>query len=206
MRIADPRRLRADRDRSADGRARLGRRSAPVRWGGRCPGCHSVFRTASSCWRIHSRIRPSSSAGLMVRPAPEGSTVAHGRWACGPTRTAICTSRGGSDDVIISAGYRVRALRGGVPRSSRTAPWPRRLWSRPPMTSGEPWSGQWWSCVRGSRPALGAGDRAPGTCQARDRAVQIPPDRRVRGGAAQDGQRQGPTSPAPGGGELGFDE
>ena len=102
---------------------------------------------------------------------------------------------GRADDVIISAGYRIgpfevesalvshaavaeAAVVGGARRGAGSRRPRRRRPARRVRTQ--------------SRPRR----RAPGARQARDRALQVPADRRVRRRAAEDGQRQGPPGGA----------
>ena len=99
---------------------------------------------------------------------------------------------GRTDDVIISAGYRIGPFEVESALVSHDAVAEAAVVAAPDDERG--------AVVRavvvlrdGYQATRRAGHRAPGPRQARDRAVQVPADRRLRPGAAQDGERQGPA-------------
>ena len=98
---------------------------------------------------------------------------------------------GRTDDVIISAGYRIGPVRGRVRARRPRRRSPRPPWSRRRTTSAAR-SCVPSSCCATATPPPRPRARVAGPRQGADRAVQVPADRRLRGGAAEDAERQGP--------------
>ena len=99
---------------------------------------------------------------------------------------------GRADDVIISAGYRIGPFEVESALVSHEAVAEAAVVAAPDEERG--------AVVRavvvlrdGFAARRRARDRAPGARQARDRAVQVPADRRLRRRAAEDRQRQDPA-------------
>ena len=156
--------------------------------GPRAAGRAAVDRRRRAGRRPGARSRRSSPATSGERAA--GRRLAHRRPRARRTTTASCYFEGRTDDVIISAGYRIgpfevesalvehaavaeaavvaRARRGARQRRARGRRAARRL-----------------------RALRRARARAAGPRQGADRALQVPAHRRLRRRAAEDGQRQG---------------
>ena len=117
----------------------------------------------------------------------------------GPWRTGDRVARdedgylffeGRTDDVIISAGYRIGPFEVESALVAHEAVAEAAVVAAPDDERGSRRAGR----RRAARRLRGIGrprPRAPGSRQGADRALQVPADRRVRGGAAEDRQRQG---------------
>ena len=184
----DPRRLRPDGDRSADRHA--ARRPGPPGLDGR----PAPRRAARRRRRRELVADPASIPTFFLRylgddPLPDE-----------PWRTGDRVTRdeqgflhfvGRTDDVIISAGYRIGPFEVESALGSHAAVAEAAVVGAPDDERG--------SVVRAVvvltrrlRAVRRARRRAPGTRQGPDRAVQVPAPRRLRRRAAADAERQGP--------------
>ena len=156
------------------------------------PGVELRSTTASSCSPTHDRsdvLRlPSRGAPAPGRPWRTGDRVRQ-------DEDGYLYFEGRADDVIISAGYRIGPFEVESALVSHAAVAEAAVVAAPDDERG--------SIVRavvvlrdGFEPSAGARGRAPGPRQARDRALQVSADRGVRRRAAEDNERQGPTSAA----------
>ena len=173
-------------------RCRPASRRGPGRWAGRCPGVDADGRaTASSCSADPTH-RPDVLRRLPRRRArARGPALAHRR-PRQPDEDGYLYFEGRTDDVIISAGYRIGPFEVESALVSHPAVAEAAVVAAPDDERG--------AVVRavvvlrdGFAPSDDARRRAPGPRQARDRAVQVPADRRVRRRAAEDRERQGPA-------------
>ena len=83
-----------------------------------------------------------------------------------------------------------RALRGGVGARRPTPPWPRRpRWRRPTRCAAR-WCAPWSCCATATRRATPWPSELQEHVKSRDRALQVPAHRGLRGRAAEDPERQ----------------
>ena len=186
-----PRRLRPDGDRPAHRPPAGRRRRAPARWAARCPASPSRSTTASSSCTTRAPTRRSSCA-TSARPAPHG-VLAHRR-PRHADEDGYLFFEGRTDDVIISAGYRIGPFEVESALVAHEAVAEAAVVAAPDDERG--------SVVRavvvlrdGFARLRRARRRASGPRQGRHRAVQVPAHRRLRRRAAQDHVGQGPARP-----------
>ena len=187
-RAVDPRRLRPDRDRPADRHAARRSRPARARWASRCPACGSTSTTASwSPTRRRSRRSSCATSARSRRRRRRGAPATASR----ATSEGFLHFVGRTDDVIISAGYRIGPFEVESALVSHAAVAEAAVVAAPDDERG--------SVVRavvvlrdGYAPSDALAARAPGPRQGPDGAVQVPARRRLRRRAAQDAERQGP--------------
>ena len=191
-RPVDPRRLRADGDRPAHRDAARRAPRGPARWAARC--------RASRLDVVDGELvlDPATDPTFFLRYLGEEPPA--GPWRTGDRVHAdedgFLYFEGRTDDVIISAGYRIgpfevesalrqppRRRRGRGRRGARRRARQRRPRRRRP--------------ARRLRALPRARRRAAGPRQGRDRALQVPAHRRLRRRAAAHRQRQDPPRGAP---------
>ena len=178
--VGGARRLRPDRDRRADRDADRGARCARARWASRCPASGSGSRTAS-CAPTRPRSRRSSS------------TARTGTWRTGDRvrqdEDGYLWFEGRTDDVIISAGYRIGPFEVESALVSHAA-----VAEAAAVAAPDEERGQVVRAVVVLRPGHEPGEapraRAPGPRQGADGALQVPAHRGVRRRAAEDRERQ----------------
>ena len=147
---------------------------------------------------LGEQVRRGETRRLGDRGPRASGAVAHGRPGAPKTRTAICCFEGRTDDVIISAGYRIGPFEVESALVAHPAVAEAAAVAAPDEERG--------SVVRavvvlrdGLRALAGAGARAAGARQARDGPLQVPAHRRVRAScrrppAARSGAARGTRS------------
>ena len=101
--LSGARRLRADRDRAAHRQPARRRPRGRARWAGRCPAWRCASSTASSC--SDPATDPTFFLGYLDEPAAPGRGAPGDRVS--QDEDGYLFFEGRSDDVIISAGYRI---------------------------------------------------------------------------------------------------
>ena len=195
-RAVDPRRLRPDGDRPDDRRAARRGDPRPARWAAPLPGVDAADR-GRRAGRATRRPCRRSSCGYLGDdpPRPSVRAVAHRRPRA-PGRGRLPLLRGPRRRRDHLRRLPDRPVRGRVARSSRTRRW-RRPRSSPRRTTSAARSCAPSSCcaTAASRPTRSSRELQDHV-KADDRALQVPPPHRVRGGPAEDRQRQGPPRAA----------
>ena len=174
----------------------LGEPARPGSMGSALPGVRLEVDDGELVADPGHRSRPSSSVtsattrrGRRARPGAPAT-------ASSATRRASCTSTGRTDDVIISAGYRIGPFEVESALVSHAAVAEAAVVAAPDDERGSVVRAV--VVLRDGHAAVGRPRaRAPGPRQGPDGAVQVPADRRLRRRAAEDGERQDPPRRAP---------
>ena len=166
------------------------------------PGVDAARCTTASWCSPTRATDPTFFVGYLDGDARAGRT-SRGAPATGsaPDEDGYLYFEGRTDDVIISAGYRIGPFEVESALVSHEAVAEAAVVAAPDEERG--------AVVRavvvlrdGFAPGRALVDRAPGARQAPDRAVQVPADRRLRAGAAQDGAAARSSGPAAESGRL----
>ncbi len=185
--------------RQSPGCARTKRttRAATARWAARCRGSRSASTTASC--RFGPRPCPSFFSRYLGERALRRGSGGRRATTCARTTTGTSGSRAASDDIIVSAGYRIGPFEVESALVSHPAVAEAAAVAAPDEERGSVVRAV--VVLRDGEPSEELGRRAPGARQGGDGALQVPAHRRVRRGAAEDLQRQdqarSPSSRAP---------
>ena len=160
-------------------------RSARARWASRCRGS----RPGSSTGEL--QLRAASSPTFFSRYL-DGERFEGEWWPTGDLvrddEDGYLFFEGRDDDIILSSGYRIGPFEVESALLSHPA-----VAEAAAVAAPDPERGAVVRAIvvlRDARAQRGAGPRAAGALQARDRPLQVPPHRRVRRRAAEDEQRQ----------------